>query len=135
MASPVAAAAAVPNGLSEPSQPQQQESPASQQQDQSQDVDMSDAASQSSTKRKRENSDAAAITEPHQNDAISSQPGHDTSVINGTAKPSESDKVAIRDYLLVLERYVHHRIPNHPGILLLAHYAPRRASSRHARVR
>ncbi|KAK8020146.1 hypothetical protein PG990_005284 [Apiospora arundinis] len=108
MASPVAAAAAVPNGLPEPSQQQQQQqqqgSPASQQQDQSQDVDMSDAASQSSTKRKRENSDAAA-TEPHQNGAMSSQPRHDTSAINGIAKPTEADKVAIRDYLLVLESF------------------------------
>ncbi|KAK8113929.1 uncharacterized protein PG998_001581 [Apiospora kogelbergensis] len=138
MASPVAAVAAVPNGLSEPSQQQQQhhqDSPASQQQDQSQDVDMSDAASQSSTKRKRENSDAAGITEPHQNGAVSSQPRHDTSVVNGTAKPSEADKAAIRDYLLVLERYVHPRIPNRPGVLLLAHYALRCASSLRARVR
>ncbi|KAK8137893.1 hypothetical protein PG984_001273 [Apiospora sp. TS-2023a] len=108
MASPVAATAAVPNGLSEPSQQQnqQQDSPASQQQDQSQDVDMSDAASQSSTKRKRENSDAAAdTTVPHQNGAIASQSRHDTSAINGTTEPTEADKVAIRDYLLVLESY------------------------------
>ncbi|KAK7924409.1 hypothetical protein PG985_006463 [Apiospora marii] len=108
MASPVAAAAAVPNGLSEPPQQQNQhqDSPASQQQDQLQDVDMSDAASQSSTKRKRENSDATAdTTEPHQNGAISSQPRHDTSAINGTAEPTEADKAAIRDYLLVLESY------------------------------
>ncbi|KAK8055162.1 hypothetical protein PG993_000389 [Apiospora rasikravindrae] len=110
MASPVAAPAAVPNGLSEPSQQQQQQqqdSPASQQQDQSQDVDMSDAASQSSVKRKRENSSAAApdTSEPHQNGASSSQSRHDTSPINGTAEPTEADKIAIRDYLLVLESY------------------------------
>ncbi|KAK8050280.1 hypothetical protein PG994_012010 [Apiospora phragmitis] len=107
MASPVAAAAAVPNGLPDPSQQQQQQqdSPASQQQDQSQDVDMSDAASQSSIKRKRENSSAADTTDPHQNGAISSQPRHDTSATNGTAEPTEADKIAIRDYLLVLESY------------------------------
>lgn len=97
---------------------------------------MSDAASQSSIKRKRENSDATVDTnEPHQNGAIPSQPRLDTSAINGTAEPTVADKVAIRDYLLVLERYVHPRIPCQPGVLAFAHYAPRCASPCHARVR